>query len=450
MKPSKHPARLTAAALTLACAGASAGNALAQRQRPAPPAPPPDTNLRLASTSATGQPIDGAVCGLSADGGKVLFSSRSGSFTPVQLFLKDFNGGSSTRVVAPSSPSVQLGCLTMTPDAATLVFVDGAPNGIPDSLGRIGVEPAIKTRNLLTGVESRITPMLGSLPGASGFRFAGVSDNGRLVAFIAEPTFSCSLYNCTATGPTRMFLRDVVTGELRNLDGLVRLTSTQGRVDGDALLSPDGQSLAFSTRAPYPELGDGNANRSDVFVLNLASGTVRMVSTDSNGQQLNILGFASTAGGPNFGVQSFLSGSTRIAFRSAADLNVGSASVYAKDLVTGALVKLLPEGFSVDFPNVNINGFRADLSFSDDGRKVAYVQRTNTNPGAHVPRVIDLVTGTSLNPASLSNGTKGNGTISGGMFLSRNGGAAAFDNNSTNLVAGTSGNVLRTYRRLLP
>jgi len=110
----------------------------------------------------------------------------------------------------------------------------------------------------------------------------------------------------------------------------------------------------------------------------------------------------------------------------------------------------LPEGVSVNFPNVNVNGFRADLSFSDDGCRLACVQRTNTNPGAHVPRVIDLATGASLNPASLSNGTRGNGAVSGGMLISRDGGAAAFDNNSTNLVAGTSGNVLRTYRGLLP
>jgi hypothetical protein len=452
MKTHTTPARLAAAALTLALAGAFSGDALAQRKRSPPPPPPPpsDTNLQLVSTGAAGQAIDGAVCGISADGGKVLFATRNGSFEPQQLFVKDFNGSSSSRVVSPSTPSVQVTCLAMTPDAATVVFVDGAPNGIRDALGREGVEAAIKTKNLLTGVETRVTPMLGSLPGASKFRFAGVSDDGRFVAFIAEPTFSCVLYSCTATGPTRMFLRDVGTGGLINLDSLVRLTSSQGRVDGDALLSPDGKTLAFATRAPYPELGDGNASGSDVFVLDLASSTVRMASTDAHGRQITIAGFAASASGPTYGVQSFLSGSKRIAFRSAADLNVGSASVYAKDLVTGALDRMLPEGFSVDFPNVNVNGFRADLSFSDDGRKVAYVQRTNTNPGMHVPAVIDLTTGVRFNPASLSNGTTGNGPISGGMLMSRDGRAAAFDNNSTNLVAGTSTNVLRTYRRLLP
>ena len=177
--------------------------------------------------------------------------------------------------------------------------------------------------------------------------FAGISDDGRLAAFIAEPTFSCRVYDCTPTGPTRMFLRNLVTGELINLDSQVRLTSGQGQVDGNALLSPDGNSLAFSTRAPYPELGDGNTNRSDVFVLNLVTNTVHMASTDANGQQLTIKGFAPTAGGPTYAVQSFLSDSTRVAFRSGAALNVGPASVYAKSLVTGALDRLLPAGFSV-------------------------------------------------------------------------------------------------------
>ena len=451
MPSHQAPATLATLALTLALTGAFHSDVLAQRKRTPPPPPPPaDSNLRLVSTNTAGQAIDGAVCGLSADGGKVLFQTRNGNFEPEQLFIKDFNGSSSTRIAVTSASPVRLTCLAMTPDAHTVVFVGSATNGVADYLGRSGVEAAIKTKNLLTGVETRVTPMLGTLPGASSFRFAGVSDDGQRVAFIAEPTFTCSLYDCVATWPTRMFVRQVSTGELINLDNQVRLTSSQGRVDGDALLSPDGLKLAFATRAPYPELGDGNANRSDVFVLNLASNAVQMVSTDANGQQLTIKGFAETAGGPTYGVQSFLSGSSRIAFRSSADLNVGNANVYAKDLITGALARVLPEGFSVDFPNVNVNGFRADLSFSDDGRKVAYVQRTNTNPGAHVPTVLDLTTGARLNPASLSNGTTGNGTISGGMLISRDGRATAFDNNSTNLVSGASTNVLRTYRRLVP
>lgn len=437
----KHqaPATLATLALTVALTGAFHSDAQAQRKRTPPPPPPADSNLQLASTGTAGNAIDGKVCGVSADGGQVLFQTRNGSFEPDQIFLKDFNGNSSTRVVAGNALGVRLTCLAMTPNAQTVVFE-----------GSTGVELAIMTKNLLTGVETRVTPMLSALPGATKFRFAGVSDDGQRVAFMAEPTFTCRLYDCVATGPTRMFVRNVTTGELINLDSQVRLTSTQGRVDGDALISPDGQKLAFATRAPYPELGDGNANRSDVFVLNLASNTVQMVSTDADGQQLTIKGYAETAGGPTYGVQSFLSGSTRIAFRSSADLNVGRANVYAKDLVTGALAPLMPAGFSVNFPNVNVNGFRADLSFADDGQKVAYVRRSNINPSVDIPLVLDLRTGVSLRAATLSNGTQGNGPVSLGMLLSRDGRVTAFDNNSTNLVAGASTSEVRTYRRLLP
>ena len=445
MQTSPPSGNLATLALAFLLTCAVHGDASAQRKRPPPPPPPvADSNLQLVSTNTAGTVINGDVCGLSADGGKVLFRSRNVNFEPEQLFIKDFNGNTSTRVVSGSSSPVKLTCLAMTPDAKTVVFIGGAP-------GLQGVEPAIQVKNLLTGVETRVTPMLGTLPSASKFVFAGVSDDGQRVAFIVEPTFSCVLYSCTATGPTRMFVRDLGTGALLNLDEQVRLTSGQGQVDGNALLSPDGRSLAFSTRAPYPELGDRNTNRSDVFVLNLASNTVRLVTADAQGEQIIIQGFAETAGGAAFGVQSFLANSTRVAFRSAADLNVGNANIYAKDLVTGALTQVMPAGFSVNWPNVNVNGVRADLSFSDDGRKVAYVPRSNTNPQpAARPTVLDLTTGAALNAATLTNGTTGNGTVNLGMLLSRDGRVTAFDNNSTNLEAGTSTNVVRTYRRLVP
>lgn len=448
--PSGNLATL-ALAFILTCAVHS--EALAQRKKTPPPPPPPiaDSNLQLVSTNTAGSVIDGELCGLSADGGKVLFRTRNGSFEAQQLFIKDFNGNTSTRVVLENSPFVKLTCLAMTPDANTVVFVGAAPNGITDFLGREGVEPAVKVKNLLSGVETRITPMIRTLPGGSKFTFAGVSDDGQRVAFIVEPTSSCVLYVCTATGPTRMFVRDLGTGALLNLDEQVRLSTSQGQVDGNALLSPNGESLAFSTSVSYPEIGDSNTNRSDVFVLNLASNTVRLVTADANEQQLTIQGFGATSGGPTYGVQTFLANSTRVAFRSAANLNVGNANIFAKDLLTGALTPLMPTGFSVNFPNVNVIGVRADLSFSDDGRRVAYVPRSNTNPQPRArPTVLDLSTGATLNAATLTNGTAGNGTVNLGMLLSRNGQVTAFDNNSTNLVAGTSGNVVRTYRRLLP
>ncbi|MDP3824754.1 MAG: hypothetical protein Q8R33_25050 [Burkholderiales bacterium] len=58
-----------------------------------------------------------------------------------------------------------------------------------------------------------------------------------------------------------------------------------------------------------------------------------------------------------------------------------------------------------------------------------------------------------LNPATLSNGTVGDGRTTVSALLSRDGKVAAFDNNVINLLGGLSplgGAELRAYRKLLP
>ena len=67
--------------------------------------------------------------------------------------------------------------------------------------------------------------------------------------------------------------------------------------------------------------------------------------------------------------------------------------------------------------------------------------------------MLDLTTGSSLNAATLTNGTAGNGNTNTTALLSRDGKTAAFSNNSTNLLGGLlprGGSELRAYRKLLP
>lgn len=211
------------------------------------------------------------------------------------------------------------------------------------------------------------------------------------MAFIAQPTSTCSGFDCTALGPVRVLLRDLATGALINLESQVRFTTAQGVADGGAWLSPNGRTLAFSSRADYPQAGDTNS-KSDMFALDIASGNVQLVSTDAAGQQLTVPGFAGS--GPTWGVQAFLSNSSKIAFYSD-NTSAEPAGVYVKDLATGALV----------------------------------------------------------NAATLTNGTVGNGKTTTNVLLSRDGRAAAFGSNSTNLLGGVSplgGAELRAYRKLLP
>ncbi len=300
-------------------------------------------------------------------------------------------------------------------------------------------------QNLSTGQQTRVTPLLSTFPNVSGYQFAGVSDDGSRVAFIAQPTAICSGYDCSANGPARMLLRDLASGLLINLENQVRFTTSQGRADGNAWLSPNGRTLAFSSRAAYPQAGDATAG-SDVYAFDIASGGVRLVSTDAAGRQLTFPGFQGP--GPSMGVQTFLADSTKIAFFSDYDTSAGPGGVYVKDLATGALNRVLDRNLTAG------DGYRAFLSFSDDGRKVGYVEGSGGGQDYRaLPRVLDLVTGARLNAATLTNGTVGNGNTTTNLLLSRDGKAAAFGNNSTNLLGGPApfgGAELRAYRKLLP
>ena len=412
----------------------------AQARKPAPPPPAPvtDTTLALASSSASGQAANygGDNCGVSADGSKVLFTSYASNLVTGSadfmndIFLKDFNGNGITRVVTAASNT--FACLAMTPDANTVVFLADAPNGVVTVLGFEGSEPAIMVKNLSTGQQTRVTPMRSTLENVDSFQFAGVSDDGLRVAFIAQPTFTCSGYNCIANGPARMLLHDLSRGALVNLESQVRFTTSQRAADGDAWLSPNGLTLAFSSRAAYPEAGDADTASRDVYALDIASNNVRLVNTDAAGRQIT----------GNYNVQTFFSNSGKLAFSGAT--SAGLAGVFVKDLSSGAFDLVFDRNL------VPMLGYAA-LSFSDDGRRVAYSESSggSTLTEIRIPRVLDIATGARVNAATLSNGTVGNGRTTTDVLLSRDGKAAAFGNNSTNLLAGLL-TVQQVYRKLLP
>jgi Tol biopolymer transport system component len=426
-----------------------------RRTPPPPPAPAPapssDSTLALVSASAAGRAAAGDPCAVSGDGSKVLFKSfadtliSGDSFLTDDIFLKDLNGNGVTRVVSAGGTTVQITCLTMTPDANTVLFVGSAPNGVVNVLGFEGSEPAILAKNLTTNLQTRVSPLLSTFPNVDSYKFAGVSDDGLRVAFISQPTRVCNIFDCTATGPARMLIRNLATGALTNLESRVRFTTTQGVPDGDARLSPNGQTLAFSSRASYAEAGDTNPG-SDVFALDIASGRVTLVSTDAAGRQITYPGFNSV--GPSWGVQAFLANSSKIAINAGFDTSVGAAGVYVKDLASGALNRVLSSNLSYSVDN------RQVLSFSDDGRRVAYVESTGGGLSANnIPRVLDLTTGLRLNAATLTNGTVSNGPITTNVLMSRDGRSVVFGNNGTNLLGAPpagGGAEQRAYRKLVP
>ncbi len=194
---------------------------------------------------------------MSADGGKVLFTSISSTLVSgdvssiaADIHLKNFNGNGVTRVV--QAPSAVFSCLGMTPDANTVVFAAHAPVSEPNVFGVAPTEPAILVKNISTGQQTRVTPPLSAFPNVSAYQFAGVSDDGLRVAFIAQPTRTCIIFDCTASGPARMLIRNLATGQLINLESAVRFTTQQGLAFGNtanALISRDGRVAAFDNNS---------------------------------------------------------------------------------------------------------------------------------------------------------------------------------------------------------
>lgn len=155
------------------------------------------------------------------------------------------------------------------------------------------------------------------------------SPDGTQVAFISEAT---NLVPGDTNGTADYFVADLLTGEIRRV-----ATGATYAVDYNTpglVFSPDGSKVLFQSLAADLVSGDTN-NSDDIFLMDLATGTVTRVSTDGNGAQAN--GNSSDAG--------FSPDGTRVAFSSAAsnlvagDAN-GAIDVFVKDLATGTIERI--------------------------------------------------------------------------------------------------------------
>ncbi|MFN8547629.1 MAG: calcium-binding protein, partial [Candidatus Eisenbacteria bacterium] len=199
-------------------------------------------------------------------------------------------------------------------------------------------------------------------------------------------------------------------------------------------ISGDGRYVAFESDADNLVPGDTNGLL-DIFVHDLQTGTLTLVSTDSTGVP-----------GNDWSLESSISGDGRyVAFASHAsnlvpgDTN-GCSDVFVHDLQTGTTTLV----------SVDPNGVQGDLlseypSISGDGRYVAFTSRsdnlvrgdTNQEEDAFVH---DLQTGAVTLVSVDSNGLQGDSQT---FFsaISGDGRRVAFGSRSDNLVAGDTNGV---------
>jgi hypothetical protein len=187
------------------------------------------------------------------------------------------------------------------------------------------------------------------------------SENGRYIAFI---TFASDVLPSDPNTRTDFYLKDVRTGEVTLVSA-----NDQGIVGNDASgipvafgISNNGRYVAFGSNASNLVPNDSNGNISDVFVKDVRTGDVTLISADRQGQQGN--GDSQSASISDAGrYVAFESSATNLA----PDDTNGTSDVFVKELRTGRLLLA-----SSDSEGNEGNSFSVDPSISGNGRFIAF------------------------------------------------------------------------------
>ncbi|MFG1359730.1 tandem-95 repeat protein [Xanthobacter pseudotagetidis] len=314
-----------------------------------------------------------------------------------------------------------------SPDGTKVLFRSHASNLVE---GDTNGDYDVFVKDLGTGAVTLVNSSSSGTPGnawSAGYQF---SPDGTKVLFSSAAS---NIVEGDANGAQDVFVKDLETGA-------VTLVSSSGAgAPGNSnsyghQFSPDGSKVLFQSYASDLVEGDTNGFQ-DVFVKDLETGAVTLVSSSSSGVPGN-----EWSNGYRFSPDG-----TKVLFESYAanlvegDTN-GTTDVFVKDLETGALTLVSSSGSGT--PG---NGFSYEARFSPDGTKVLFQSSASnlvegdTN-GRDDVFVKDLETGAVTLVNSSSSGSPGNGYSYGYQFFS-DGAKVLFSSTASNLVEGDANGV---------
>jgi Tol biopolymer transport system component len=313
----------------------------------------------LASNTTTHVGPAESLEGFSADGTRVLFTSREplvpedgNGINGFDLYLHDLAAGTTT-LVSANADGTAAGAPTfdgsLTPDGERVVFTSASPDVVPATVDTNGTADVF-LRDLATGTTRMVST------DASGTASTGGADG------LLSPDESKVVFE--AGGGEDLHVKDLATG------GVTLVTPrTGGDAGGHGQLDPvgftsDSRVVAFTSDAA--NLGPVDENvKTDVYAHDLPSGTTHLVSVASDGSTAR--GVSSQVGYPVAAVSPagrqvlFLSGNVYAATLQLADVALtgsveasGGALTYELSVSTAGpdgvedvdLALVLPEGAS--------------------------------------------------------------------------------------------------------
>ena len=251
--------------------------------------------------------------------------------------------------------------------------------GYRDFHRRLRIEPLEDRRLLSVDLVSIGDPSL-HIPGNGSSGSASISSDGRHIAFASDAS---NLVNDDRNAHTDIFVKDVVTGSLE----LVSADGVGNQGNGNSInpsISADGRYVAFESAADNFFSGDTNGN-SDVFVKDLTTGSLTCVSSDVPNNSPN----------SEFISPSMSSDGRYVAFERAVLALTSSgydvADIFLKDMVTGSLSRISPGADD----NANFYFFSSP-SISADGRYVAFSGDLTYTSTTGFERTIDQPSGQAV------------------------------------------------------
>lgn len=307
-------------------------------------------NTDAAGAQTTGAPgfYNSYHAAFSSDGTKVVFVSAGANLVPgdtnglEDVFVKDLATGAIVRVSTDATGAQATSnmfsfseTVAFSPNGQKVLFTSGANNLVAGDTNNL-VDLFLK--DLTTGAITRINTGALGQEAVGGTRDGGAtqavfSADGTKVAFVSEAT---NLVAGDTNNVADVFVKDLITGVTTRVSTNSAGAQATGApnypfgASSAPAFSPDGSKIAFVSSADNLVVGDTNG-RTDVFLKDLVTGVVTLVSTTGLGEQ---------GDGDVAGKLQFTASGDKIVFSSwasnlAADDGNFTLDVFVKDLTDG-------------------------------------------------------------------------------------------------------------------
>jgi Tol biopolymer transport system component len=383
---------------------------------------------------------------LSADGQRVVFSTlaplAAGDANGLSdVYLRDLAAGTTVRISASAAgPEPDGGSFApaLSADGRLCAFASDAENLVPGDDNGVS---DVFVKDLQSGALWRVSVATGGAQADGPSGEPALADGGSAVAFAS---LASNLDGPDQNPSWDVFVHDLESGATELVSRSSAGVQALGKC-ADAALSTDGALVAFASTADNLVPGDTNASW-DVFVRDRAAGTTVRASVGAAGEQGSGGSFE-----PVFAAGGALLAFEGEAVGLMPEQVLFFSDVFVKDLASGALelVSISTGGvqgnLSSGSPALSTDGRYAAFR----SRAENLVPGDGTGPGGWDVFLRDRLAGITVRVSTAPSGGDPDGTSSS-PAVSADGGLVAFDSLAENLVAGDANGVQDVFARAEP